>query len=95
MEKDKIAEIYGHPDASNIFSCLMEVINREDSNEGSIPLDRLAGFTSDGASVMISPKERILGKLQRAVNHKNSSTHCLPHRLVLASKEAKKSSQVT
>ena len=71
-----------------MFSCVMEVINPEDS-EGSMPIDRLAGFTSDGASVMISPKEGVLGKLRRAVNRKVYSTCCPPHLSVLLPKKAK------
>ena len=96
VAKDKIAEsfleitqIYGHPDTNNIFSCLMEVINPEDS-EGSMPIDKLAGFTSDGASVMISPKEGALGKLRIAVTVNFFSTYCPSHLWVLASKEGQK-----
>ena len=93
---EKIAEnflemknVIGHPTANNIFTCLMEVLDPEDTNQ-KLPLNKLAGFTCDGASVMISPKEGVFGKLRRATNEKLFSTHCPPHRLVLASKEAQR-----
>ena len=69
----------------------MEVLHPEDS-DSRLPLNKLAGFTSDGASVMISPKNGVLGKLRGVteVNPKLFSTHCPPHRLVLASKEGQR-----
>ena len=75
--------IVGHPNATNIFTSLMEVFS-------CMPVHALAGFTSDGAAVMISPKEGVLGKLRRNVNSKIFATHCPPHRLVLACKEGQK-----
>lgn len=96
LEKCKLREdflemkrVSGHPNAENLFNCLMEVIDPDDP-DSKLPLNRLAGFTSDGASVMISSKNGVLGKLRRAVNPKLFSTHCPPHRLVLASKEGQK-----
>ena len=84
LEKCKISEeflemkqVCGHHDASNIFSCLMEVLDPEDP-DAKLPMETLAGFTSDGASVMISPKNGVLGKLRSAVNPKVFSTHCPP-----------------
>ena len=63
LEKGKISEdflemkrIVGHPNASNIFSSLMEVLNE-------LPVSKLSGFTSDGASVMICDKQDVLGTL--------------------------------
>lgn len=92
LEKDQILEnflemkcVTGHPTAENIFTSLMEVLDPEDA-EKKMPLSRLAGFTCDGASVMISPKEGVFGKLRRATNTKLFSTHCPPHRLVLGPK---------
>jgi len=96
MEKFKITEnflevkqVTGHPNASNIFNCLMEVIDPEDS-DAKLSMNKLAGFTSDGASVMMSSKDGLLGKLRRAVNPKFFPTHCPPHCLVLASKDGQK-----
>ena len=95
VEKSKLCEeflemkrVEGHPTAQNIFGSLMEVIYPENPDL-RLPLNKLAGFTSDGASVMISPKNGVLGKLRGVaeVNPKLFSTHCPPHRLVLAAKE--------
>ena len=87
----EMKQIQGHPTAQNIFKCLMQVLDPENPNL-KMPLDKLAGFTSDGASVMISPKNGVLGKLRSVagVNSKLFSTHCPPHRLVLAAKEGQK-----
>ena len=98
VDKGKLCEdflemkrIDGHPTAQNIFDSLMEVLNAENPDL-RLPLNRLAGLTSDGASVMISPKNGVLGKLRGVaeVNPKLFSTHCPPHRLVLASKEGQR-----
>lgn len=96
LDQGKIAErflemkqIIGHPDATNIFQSLMEVLDPESAAE-KMPINKLAGFTSDGASVIISPNNGVLGKLRRAVNPKLFSSHCPPHRLVLAAKEGQK-----
>ena len=67
----------------------MEVLE-PDSSAAKLPMHKLAGFTSDGASVMISAKQGVLGKLRNAVNPKLFSSHCPPHRLVLAAKEGQK-----
>ena len=90
LENAKISEdflemkrIVGHPNASNIFSSLMAVLS-------DMPVHKLAGFTSDGASVMISDKQGVLGKLRATLNPKMFATHCPPHRLVLACKEGQK-----
>ena len=82
-------QVIGHPDANNIFKSLMEVLDPDILGE-KLPLNRLAGFTTDGASVMISPKQGVLGKLRSTVNSKLFSSHCPPHRLVLAAKEGQK-----
>ena len=39
---------------------------------------------------MISPKQSVLGKLRSNVNPSLFSSHCPPHRLVLAAKEGQK-----
>ena len=90
LENSKISEdflemkrIVGHPNASNIFSSLMEAFS-------DMPVHKLAGFTSDGASVMISDKQGVFGKLRAMVNPKLFASHCPPHRLVLACKEGQK-----
>ena len=51
-----------------------------------LPLERLVGYTSDGASVMQSDRQGVLGKLRRTVNSKLFSIHCPQHQLVLVSK---------
>ena len=96
LDQGKLAEdflemkqVVGHPNATNIFKCLMEVLET-DSSATKMPMHKLAGFTSDGASVMISAKQGVLGKLRGAVNPKLFSSHCPPHRLVLAAKEGQK-----
>ena len=85
----EMKQVIGHPDANNIFKSLMEVLDPDISDE-KLPLNRLAGFTTDGASVMISPKQGVLGKLRSTVNPKLFSSHCPLHRLVLAAKEGQK-----
>ena len=66
----------------------MEAVNPDTSEK--MPMHKLAGFTTDGASVMISAKQGVLGKLRSTVNPKLFSSHCPPHRLVLAAKEGQK-----
>lgn len=75
-------QLVDHPNAENIYQGIMQVIGL------SLPLQKLVGFTCDRASVMISSNQGVLGKLRRAVNPKLLSTHCPPHRLVLASEAA-------
>ena len=86
VEKSKLCEeflemkrVEGHPSAQNIFGSLMEVLHPENPDL-RLPLNKLAGFTSDAASVMISPKNGVLGKLRSVaeVNPKLFSTHCPP-----------------
>ena len=84
LEFGKLCEEF--PDANNSFKSLMEVIDPEDEVD-KLPLGKLAGFTCDGASVMISPKQ---GVLRSNVSPNLFSSHCPPHRLVLAAKEGQK-----
>ena len=79
--------LVGHPDAENIYQGILHVI---DESWLKLPLKKLVGFTCDGASVMIFSHQGVLGKLRRGINPKLFSTHCPPHRLVLASKTAQK-----
>ena len=65
----------------------MQIIDTAGLN---LPLQKLVGFTCDGASVMISGNQGVLGKLRREINPKLFSTHCPPHRMILASKAAQK-----
>lgn len=51
----EMKRVEGHPTAQNIFDSLMEVL-RPENPKLRLSLNTLAGFTSDGASVMISPK---------------------------------------
>ena len=77
--------LVGHPDAETIYQGIMQVIGGL-----NLPLEKLVGFTCDGASVMISSNQGVLGKLRQSVNSKLFSVHCPPHRLVLASKTAQR-----
>lgn len=74
VEKGELCEdflemkcVIGHPDANNIFKCLMEVVDPENEN-AKMPLHKLASFTTDSAAVMISAKQGVLGKLQSSKN---------------------------
>ena len=80
--------IIGHPTADNIFNAIMEVIDKEEDEK--LPLHRLVGLTTDGAAVMISDRGGVYGKMKASVNPKLFSTHCPPHRLILASKAGQK-----
>ena len=83
-----VKRIEGHPNAENLFKSIMSVIGREASGYG-LPTDRLVSFTTDGASVMMSSRNGVLGRLRDGIgNTKLLSQHCCPHRLVLASKDA-------
>ena len=64
LEEKKIEEqflemkrIIGHPNATNIFSAVMEAIIKDDVRD-SLPTEKLVGLTTDGASVMIFGKRR-------------------------------------
>ena len=81
--------IIGHPTADNIFNAIMEVIDKEEEDE-KLPIQRLVGLTTDGAAVMISDRGGVYGKMKASVNPKLFSTHCPPHRLILASKAGQK-----
>lgn len=89
MEKHKIEEemkrIVGHPNADNLFKATMEVIDNEDVAL-KLYLDKLV----DGASVMLSERGGLFGKLKEKISSKLFSTHCPSHRLVLASKAGQK-----
>ena len=69
------------------FRGIMQIIGPAGLN---LPLQKLVGFTCDGANVMISGNQGVLGKLRREINPKLFSTHCPPHRMILASKSAQK-----
>ena len=86
-----LQQIVGHPDAENIYQGIMQVIGESGLN---LPLQKLVGFTCDGASVIISDKQSVLGKLRKNLNPKFVLIHCPPHRLVLASKTAQKEIRV-
>ena len=64
----------------------MQVIGKDGFD---LPLDNLVGFTCDGASVMLSSRQGVLGKLRNAINPKLFSAHCAPQRLALASTQKK------
>ena len=95
LEKQKIEEFFemkiiiGHPNADNIFTATMEAIDNEDMAL-KLSLDKLVAVTTDGASVMLSERGGLFGKLKDRISSKLFSTHCSPHRLVLASKAGQK-----
>ena len=65
----EMKRVIGHPDANNIFKCMMEVVDPEISNV-KMPMHKLASFSTDGAAVTISAKQGVLGKLRSSVNPK-------------------------
>ena len=67
----------------------MDCIEKETADD-SLPTEKLVGLTTDGASVMVSERGGLYGKLKQAVNSKLFLTHCPPHRLNLASKAGQK-----
>ena len=67
----------------------MEAIDNEDMAL-KLSLDKLVALTTDGASVMLSERGGLFGKLKDRISSKLFSTHCPPHRLVLASKAGQK-----
>ena len=80
----QLEQIRGHPDAPNICSAIISVVERECYQ---LPWRKLVGFTTDGASVLISPRNGVIALLRQKVgNPKLFSQHCSPHRLVLAAK---------
>ena len=92
LEKQSFFEmkrVIGHPNADNIFTATMEAIDNEDMAL-KLSLDKLVALTTDGASVMLSERGGLFGKLKDRISSKLFSTHCPPHRLVLASKAGQK-----
>lgn len=55
--------------------------------ERKIPITKVTGFGSDGASAMSSDKEGVAGKLKR-VNPNIISVHCIAHKLQLCVSQA-------
>ena len=80
----EIKRIVGHPNAANLFTAVMECIEKEAAGDSS-PAEKLVGLTTDGAPVMVSEGGGLYGKLKQTVNPKLFLTHCPPHRLILAS----------
>lgn len=79
-----LEQIRGHPDASNLCSAIMRVI---ESDCFQLSSQKLVGLATDGASVLVSPRNGVIGLLRRNLaNPKLFSQHCCPHRLVLAAK---------
>ena len=80
----QLEQIRGHPNASNICSTIMRVI---ESDCFKLPCKNLVGLATDGASVLLSPRNGVVGLLRKKLaNPKLFSQHCCPHRLVLAAK---------
>ena len=57
----QLEEIKGHPDASNICSAIVKVVESECFQ---LPFDRLVGLASDGASVLMSPQNGVIGYIK-------------------------------
>ena len=85
----EIKRIVGHPTAANLFTSVMECIEKEAADD-SLPTEKLVGLNTDGASVMVSERGGLYGKFKQAVNFKLFLTHCPPHHLILASKAGQK-----
>ena len=82
----QLEQIRGHSDASNICSAIISVIESECYQ---LPCRKLVGFTTDGASILISPRNGVIALLRQKVGSpKLFSQHCSPHRPVLAAKVA-------
>ena len=81
----ELKRVIGHPTADNLFSTVMEVIEKGEEDE-KLPFERLVGLTTDGAAVMISDRGGLCGKMKATLNPKLFSTHCPPHCLILVSK---------
>ena len=56
-------------------------------NQRNVPLQKVTGLGSDGASLMTSNKEGVTGKLQR-LNPKIVNIYCTAHRLQLCASQA-------
>ena len=52
----------------------MECIEKEAADD-SLPTEKLVGLTTDGASVMVSARGGLYGKLKQAVNSNLFLTH--------------------
>ena len=85
----EIKRIVGHPNAANLFTAVMECIEKE-AVDDSLPTEKRVGLTTDDTSVMVSTRGGVYGKLKQAVNSKLFLTHCPPHRLILALKAGQK-----
>ena len=72
-----------------LFTTTMEAIDNDDMAL-KLPLDTLVALTTDGASVMLSERGGLFGKLKERISTKLFSTPCPPHHLVLASKAGQK-----
>ena len=55
--------ITGHPNADNLFTATMESIDNDDMAL-KLPLDKFVALTTDGASVMLSERGELFGKLK-------------------------------
>lgn len=85
----EMKQIVGYPTAANLFTAVMGCIQKETAGD-SLPAEKLVKMTTDGASVMVSERGGLYGKLKQTVNPNLFLTHCPPHRLILASKAGQK-----
>ena len=56
----QLEQIRGHPDASNISSAVISVL---ESDCFQLPTEKLVGLATDGASVLISPHNGVISHL--------------------------------
>lgn len=63
-----LKRIEGHPNAETLYSAIMSVVGSEGSGL-CLPTDRLVCITTDGASVMSSPRNNVLGKLRNRIGN--------------------------
>ena len=62
----QLEQIRGHPDAPNICSAIISVVERECYQ---LPWRKLEGFTTDGANVLISPRNAVIALSRQKVNY--------------------------
>ncbi len=71
-----------HTDASSVFEATKDILAHH-----KLPLDRMFGLASDGASVMTGVHKGVATQFKNLVKHL-VTTHCMAHRLQLASEKA-------
>ena len=77
---------FEHANAEAIATLLLKELEENDG----LNLERLTGFTSDGASVMVGKKSGVAARLKQ-VNPALLNVHCICHRLALACTDSNES----